>query len=185
MKHLQSVKLLVVSFIILISFSSCSKEEMSIDGNKAALTVKLKSHSNSQHQVFLDIEDVQVKVKENDGLQPAWVSLNAVNIGTHNMSELTNQSELLLVEHFELNPTYIQEIRLVLGDNNFINSNEILIRLETEETATVSNLVKTDIEENHIYQVVININIDESVSFDATKNTMLLNPKLYTEIRKF
>ncbi|WP_179021282.1 DUF4382 domain-containing protein [Winogradskyella forsetii] len=185
MKHLKSLKIIVLSLIILISFSSCSKDDMARDEQNAAITVSLKSDTEQLNTVFLEINDVQIKVKEDGNLPNAWISLNAINTGTHNISNLTNASELLLVEHFEMNPTFIHEIRLVLGDNNSIKINDTSTSLSIAENASVSNLVKMEFDGNHIYQVVINLDIDGSVSFNEDENTMILNPKLYTEIRKF
>ena len=76
---------------------------------------------------------------------------------------------------------------MVLGDNNFIDVNEILVNLDVTENgnATPSNLVKTEFAGNHIYDVVINLDVDESVIFDENENMMILDPKLYTEIRKY
>ncbi|WP_405574155.1 DUF4382 domain-containing protein [Winogradskyella sp. Asnod2-B02-A] len=185
MKHLQSLKFVVLSLIILVNFTSCTKDDMGRDTNKAAITVSLKSSTNNLNNVFLDIEDVQVKVKEDGDASNAWVSLNAINLGTHNVSDLISETELLLVDHFEINETFIYEIRLVLGDNNFINSDETLISLGLAENAVASNLIETEFERNHIYQLVINLDIDESIEFAEEENMMVLNPKLYTEIRKF
>lgn len=187
MKHLQTVKFSVLTFIILLSATSCSKEDLGRDQDFAAITVSLKSIGGEVDEVFLDFEDVQVKIKEDGNLPSAWISLNTINTGNHNVSDFRGESELLLVDHFEIRPAYIYEIRLVLGDNNFINLNETLINLEiTEnENAMPTNLVRSNFNGNHIYQIVINLDLNESISFNEAENTMILNPKIYTEIRKF
>lgn len=183
MKRLQPLKFLALIFII--SFASCSKDDMNKNGAYAGITVNLKSTASQYQKVFLEIEDVQVKLKADEHAPAAWLSLNAVNKGTHNVSDLTNDTELLLVNHFEIKPTYIHEIRLVLGDSNFMDLNGVLISLEVPENgnAMPSNLVKREFEGNHIYDIEIHIDVDESLS--EHENTMMLHPKLYTEIHKF
>lgn len=187
MNQLQSIKIIVLSLVILISFASCTKDDLGRDGNKAAITVTLKSNLSEYNDVYFDIEDVQVKIKEDGGLPNAWLSLNTINTGTHNVSELRSDSELLLVDHFEVSPTYIYAVRLVLGDNNFMNINNTLVNLDITGSGngSPSNLIKRDFEASYIYQLEINIDLDESVSFNEDENMMILNPKLYTEIRKF
>jgi len=187
MKYLHGIKFIAFSIIILLSATSCSKEELGRDRDFAGITVSLKSSAGNLNKVFIDIEDVQVKVKEDGSLPSSWISLSTINTGTHNVSNLRGDSELLLVDHFEIRPTYIYEIRLVLGDNNFIDVNETLVNLDVTEigNATPSNLVSSQFEGNHIYQLVINLDIDESISLNEGENMMILNPKLYTEIRKF
>ena len=187
MNHLQSIKTIVLSLVFLISYTSCTKDDLGRDGNKAAITVNLKSNLSDYDDVYFDIEDVQIKVKEDGSLPNAWMSLNTINTGTHNVSELRSDSQLLLVDHFEVNPTYIYEVRLVLGDNNFMNVNDVLVNLDITSSGngTPSNLIKRDFEASYIYQLEINIDLDESVSFNDDENMMILDPKLYTEIRKF
>lgn len=185
MKHLQSLKHVALLLIFLVSYTSCTKDDMVNDGQKAAITVSLKSGSSELNNLFLEINDVQVNVKEGSETSNSWVSLNTINTGTHNVSDLSSESELLLVDHFEINPAYIHEIRLVLGDNNFIDINNTLISLEIAENASASNLIKSEFDGNHIYQIVINIDIDESIQFNDDDNMIILNPKLYTEIQKF
>lgn len=187
MKNLQPIKAFILILTVLLITTSCSKEELGRDQNFAGITVSLKSTTVELNRVFLDIEDVQVKVKEEGNSPNAWVSLNAINTGSHNVSNLSGDSELLLVNHFEIRPTYIYEIRLVLADNNFINVNDTLIHLDVTESgnATPSNLVKRGFEGNHIYDIIINVDIDESISFNDDENMMILNPKLQTEIRRF
>lgn len=187
MKHLQRIQIIIITLVLSISFSSCSKDDLDRDGNKAAISVTLKSDFSTYNNVYFDIEDVQVRVKEDASLANAWVSLNTINIGTHNVSELISDSELLLVDHFEVSPTFIYEVRLVLGDNNFININDTLVSLNIESNGnnTPSNLIKRDFEASYFYQLEIHVDLDESVSFNEEENMMVLNPKLYTEIRKF
>lgn len=187
MKYLHNIKFIAFAFIILLSITSCSKEELGRDRDFAGITVSLRSSAGNLDKVFIDIEDVQVKVKEDGSLPSSWISLNTINTGTHNVSDLRGNSELLLVDHFEIRPTYIYEIRLVLGNNNFMDVNETLINLDVTENgnATPANLVSSQFEGNHIYQLIINLDIDESISFNEDEDMTILNPKLYTEIRKF
>ena len=77
---------------------------------------------------------MQLRVKEDDNASNAWISLNAINSGTYNIYDLNEDSELLLADNFEIESTHIYEIRLVLGDNNFIDLNNILYSLDVTDT---------------------------------------------------
>lgn len=186
MKPIQTIKLFVFTLII-INFSSCAKDDINNDSEYAGITVSLKSDSSELKKVFLEIEGVQVKVKEDGSLPNAWVNLSTINTGTHDVSDLRSESELLLVNNSEIKSTFIYEIRLVLGDNNFMNINETLVSLDVIENgnATPSNLIENEFEGNHFYNIMINLDIDASISFNETENMMTLNPKLFTEVRKF
>ena len=186
MKHLQPIKSFFFTLVILACFTSCTKDDLNEDLNFSSVSVKLKSTTGELDKVYLEIEDVQLRVKEDGNLANAWLSLNAINKGTHNAYDLKEDSELQLVEDFQIESTYIYEIRLVLGDNNFIDLDNILQSLDVTNlgNATPSNLVRTELVKNRFYDFIIDIDIDKSISFNEEENMMVLNPKLYTEIRQ-
>ncbi|NRR91240.1 DUF4382 domain-containing protein [Winogradskyella undariae] len=185
MKHLHLTKLFAFAFIILLSITSCSQDELS-DGELSGITVSLKTTSNDTNAVFLEIEDVQVRIGKDASLASSWTSLETINSGIHNVSDLNGDLELMLVNQSEMSSTYIYEIRLVLGDNNFLNMNETLVSLDVtgEGCKTPSNIIETEFNANHFYNVIINLDLDESVSFDENESMMTFKPKSYTEIRQ-
>lgn len=186
MKHLQSIKSFYFTLIILACFTSCSKDEIGADVNLTSITVKLKSTLGELDKVYIEIEDVQFRVNENANVSDAWMSLNTINQGTYNLFDLREDSQLLLVDNFDIESTYIYEVRLVLGDNNFIDLNNVLHSLDVTDlgNATPSNLVRTQLKKNRHYDFIIDLDIDKSVSFNENENIMVLNPKLYTAIRQ-
>ena len=99
MKHLQLVKSLFLSLIILVCFLNCTIDAIDSNQHLAGITVKLKSTAGELNNVFIEIEDVQLKVKEDAHSSNAWISLNAINKGTYNIFDFRNDSELLLVDN--------------------------------------------------------------------------------------
>lgn len=186
MKSLQTIKSVVFAVIILVCFTSCSKDDINTDAQFAGVSVKLKSTVGELEKVYIEVESVQLRVKENAEALDAWVTLNTINEGAQKTSDLIENSELLLVDGFEIKATSIYEIRLVLGDNNFVDLNNVLYSLDITEAgnAAPSSLVQSELLANHFYDFTIDIDIDESVSFDEAENMMVLNPKLYTELRQ-
>jgi hypothetical protein len=186
MKQIQSLKALFFLFVFSMTMSSCSKDDINVNDNVTNITVKLKSTTNELDKVYIDIEDVQLKIKEDGNDSSNWLSLNAINQGTYNASDLEEENPLLLVDDFEVEANYVYEIRLVLGDNNFIDIDNILYSLDVSllGNANPSNLLKLQLNPKRRYDVVIDIDVDESVSFNEEENTMVLNPKLYTAIRQ-
>lgn len=166
---------------------SCSTEDIRGAKDLSGITVKLKSTAGELDKVYLEFEDVQLRVKEDEDAPNAWISLNAINTGTYNIFDLRHNSELLLVDNFELKSTYIYEMRLVLGDNNYIDIENTLFSFDVTDigNAMPSNLVKLELEPNHLYDFIIDINIDNSVSFDENQDYIILDPEIYTEIRKY
>ncbi len=186
MKHLQAINPLFFSILILLCFTNCSTDDVGDNENVTSIAVKLKSTVGELENVYMQIEDVQFKVKEDDNAHNAWMSLNTINQGTFNVCNLNEDVALLLVDHIEIESTFIHEIRLVLGDNNFIDANGLLMSLEVSDlgNSRPSNLVKTDLVSNRSYEFVIDLDIDKSISFNEEENMMVLNPKIYTAIRQ-
>lgn len=186
MKIRQLTKAIFFSIAFLACFINCTKDNISKDGSLSSVTVKLKSLPGELNTVFIEIKDVELRVKDSDNAPSAWISLNAINIGTYNASDLIEDSKLLLVDNFEIVPTYIYEIRLVLGDNNFIDLDNTLHSLDVSNlgNSIPSNELRLELLQNHFYDFVINIDIDKSVSFNEDENMMVLIPEIYTEIRQ-
>ena len=184
--NLPASKSLLFFLILIASFTSCSTDEVNSETELSGISVKLKSTAGEFDKVFVDIKDVQLKVKEDGNAPDAWVSLNSINKGTHNIFDLRDDSSLLLVSNFEVKSSYIYEIRLVLGDNNFIDLDNTLHNLDITNlgNSNPSNLVRMDLIPNRFYDITIDIDIDKSLSFDEDQNMMVLNPDLYTEIRQ-
>ena len=187
MKYLRSLKSFFFILIILGCYTSCTKDDVRSGEPLTSISVKLKSTAGDYNKVFMEIKDVQLQVKEDESTANAWISLETINAGTYNLFDLRGDSELLLVDNFEMKPTYIYKIRLVLGDNNFIDINNTLHSFDVTDLGNLkpSNLVELELASNHIYDFEIDIDIDQSVSFDETQNAMILNPEIYTEIRKY
>ena len=185
MKLLQPLKLIVLNIAILACFTSCNTEDLNSDSDLSSISVKLKTTAGLLDKVYLEIEDVELRIKDTNEAN-AWISLNAINKGTYNAYDLRADGELLLVDNFEIKSSNIYEIKLVLGDNNFIDLDNLLHSLDVTDlgNATPSNLLSTKLVKHHFYDFVIHIDIDESISFNEDENMMVLDPKLYTEIRQ-
>lgn len=185
MKIFQPIKSIVLFITIMACFTSCTKDDLSSDSNFSGISVKLKSTTGELDKVFLEIEDVELKIKDTNEAS-AWISLNAINKGNHNAYDLSADGELELVNNFEIEASNIYEIRLVLGNNNFLDLHGILHSLDVTYlgNATPSNLLNTKIIKQRFYEFVIHIDIDESIRFNEDENIMVLDPKLYTEIRQ-
>lgn len=182
MKQFQFFKALLILTAVL-SATSCSKDDIQDNNQSTQITVKLKSSNQSQSKVYFDIQDVQIRIDENPSSACSWKSLNTINQGVFNVSDLEQDNKLLLVDDFEIEATYVYEIRLVLGDNNFMNISNVLHSLDLGN-AKPSNIIETQLNSKRRYDMVIDIDLDKSVSYNQEENIMVLNPKLYTAIRQ-
>ncbi|MDG4716117.1 DUF4382 domain-containing protein [Winogradskyella marincola] len=169
--------------LTLVVFASCTKENIEEAIATSQITVSLKSSNHSDGKVYVDIQDVQIRINENAHDSDAWMSLNTINQGAFNISDLNENTPLLLVDNFNVEGHYVYEIRLVLGYNNFVDINSVLHSLDIENT-TPSNLVEMQLNSKRRYDMVIDIDLEKSVSYSADEDMMVLAPKLYTAIRQ-
>ena len=182
MKKFQFIKILFLLTLV-ITMSSCAKDDIEDSTQSTQITVKLKSSNQSQSKVYFDIQGVQIRIGENPNSNSSWKSLNTINQGVFNVSDLKEDNTLMLVDDFEVEATYVYEIRLVLGNNNFMDINHVLHSLDLGN-AKPSNLIETQLNSKRRYDMVIDIDLDKSVSYNQEENIMVLNPKLYTAIRQ-
>ena len=182
MKQLRFIKRLFF-LLLAITITSCTKDDIKTDDGTTHITVKLKSSNQSSSKVYLDIQDVQIRTGENPNITSSWVSLNTINQGVFNVSDLEEDNKLLLVDDFEIEATYVYEIRLVLGDNNFMDINHVLHSLNLGN-GKPSNLIETQLSSKRRYDMVVDMDLDKSISYDEDENMMVLTPKLYTAIRQ-
>ena len=182
MKQTLLIKALCVLTLVLTT-SSCVKDDIEDSSQSTQLTVKLKSSNQSSSKVYIDIQDVQIRTDENPNSSNSWKSLTTINQGAFNISDLNENTPLLLVDNFNVEEHYVYEIRLVLGYNNFVDINSVLHSLDIENT-TPSNLVEMQLNSKRRYDMVIDIDLEKSVSYNADEDMMVLAPKLYTAIRQ-
>ncbi len=187
MNHFQLIKSFCLTVLILGFFLSCSKEDLENDVQLTNVSVKLKTVTGDFKKVYIDIEDVQLKVKQEENSPGTWLSLEAINNGIHNTSDLNNENALLLVSNFSVEAGYIYGIRLVLGENNFMDIGNVLHSLDVSDlgNSNPTNTVATQLQPNKSYVLIIEMNIDQSISYDESSSMMVFNPKIQTEIRQF
>ncbi len=169
--------------LTLVVFASCTKENIEEAIATSQITVSLKSSNHSVGKVYVDIQDVQIRINENAHDSDAWMSLNTINQGAFSISDLNENTPLLLVDNFDVEGHYIYEIRLVLGYNNFVDINSVLHSLDIENS-TPSNLVEMQLNSKALYDVVIDVDLEKSLTFNHEESKMVLSPKLYTSIRQ-
>ena len=80
------------------------------------------------------------------------------------------------------------EVEMVtLDDQNITDCSLIKIDVQGFEWQVIQgaqNLIETQLNSKRRYDMVIDIDLDKSVSYNQEENIMVLNPKLYTAIRQ-
>jgi len=150
----------LLALIFSISLTSCSKHENSSSG-KTQLKVYLTDDPADYDQVIIDVKDVQINVTNDTA--GGWQSLSTVNAGSYDLLKLVNDDDTLLASS-DIPTGTIQQMRLILGDNNYVVVNGQNIPLETP-SAQQSGL-KFNIHQSVSSGILYTITLD----FDAGKS---------------
>lgn len=179
-------KTLLISLLAIILFTSCSKEEESTTLENSLVNVKLLGTQTQLSRLNLEILEVQLRVLEDENDPKAWLSLNTINTGIHDLTDFTGNHVITLVDFEQVPSEFIYNIKIVLGDENSVvkNNIEYIIDIESEYDNASVNVLEKQLVENKLYEFTVELNIDESVYFDS-ENTAKLNPRMSTEMRLF
>lgn len=114
---------LIVALII-----SCSKNETSAEAGKARLEVYLTDDPAAYDEVIIDVRDV--KINYSNDTANGWKSLSQVNAKPYDILRLVNDKDTILGKT-DLDSGRIEQIRLILGPNNYVKVNGQTYALET------------------------------------------------------
>nr|WP_321221504.1 DUF4382 domain-containing protein [uncultured Psychroserpens sp.] len=187
MKTSRNFKILIIGLLTIFLMTSCSNElETETFEDSSLITVKLQGTPSNLNRVNLEILDIQIRVLE-DELDPnAWISLNPVNTGIHDVTKIVNNQVVTLVDFEEIPSNYIYNIKLVFGDNNTVVENGIEYILDFNVNADNAsiNVVEKQLISNKVYDFVLVFDTDESINISSEGHANL-NPKMSTEMRLF
>lgn len=144
----------------IVYLAACDKTESS-NGQSAQLQIALTDDPGDYREVWIDVKEIRINMTEHDN---GWTTLPGVHTGAYNLLDLVNDKDTVLVDAVIPSGT-ISQIRLVLGDNNYIitNSGEKLM-LQTP-SAQQSGL-KLNIHQSVIAGIINKLTLD----FDVAKS---------------
>jgi hypothetical protein len=128
----------------------------------ATIEVRLTDAPGEYQEVNIDIQDLQVNADNGDSDQ-GWTSL-PIKKGVYNLLDLTNGLDTLLGST-TLPAGKISQVRLILGDNNSIKTNDLVTPLNTPSAQQSGLKVKIDMElkEGITYQIVLDFDAARSI----------------------
>lgn len=187
MNLIKSYKIALSGILFLFLLSSCSNEIDSVTfENSSLVSVKLQAAQSAFSKVNIDIQEVQFRVMEDENDPNAWITLNTINTGVHDITQLSNNDMVVLVDFDEVPTKYIYNIRLILGDQNSAEINGITYDLDMSPNSNnaSANIVEKQLIANKLYEFVVELDVDESIQV-STEGQAELNPKMNTLLRLF
>ncbi|GAA0542405.1 hypothetical protein GCM10009415_25580 [Chitinophaga japonensis] len=156
-------------------FASCSKNDSSNSG-KARFQVALTDDPGDFKAVYIDVQDVNINYTDSD--DDGWESLPGVKTGMYNLLTLVNDKDTVLADAY-INTGVVKEIRLVLGEDNFVVTNDgDSIRLQTPsgQSSGVKLKLNSTVAADVLYKLVLDFDVAKSIHEAGNAGKYMLKP---------
>jgi hypothetical protein len=178
MNFLKKFSLLILS-IITVSLTGCDKNESSpTEEGTSKISVKLMDDPGDYDNVFIDVQDVMVKVNDDSEGEGGWQSLGAINTGVYDLLELTGGINVLLVDGFEVPSGTLNQIRLVLGEDNsvVIDGETFPLNTPSAQQSGLKIKVNQELEAGFNYTFLLDFDVDQSIIVAGNSGNINLKP---------
>ncbi len=174
---MKKYNLFLMLFVFAATLISCSDDENDSMDNEgtAQVAVKLTDAPGDYDEVWVEVVDVMVKMEAEataetgtetteTGDEEGWVSLGITEAKEINLLELTGGVTELLAET-ELPAGYLQEMRLVLGDNNsiIVDGQELVLDTPSAQQSGLKVKVDQELQADTYYTFILDFDVDKSV----------------------
>ena len=167
-----------VSIALLFScilFFSCQKND-NPSSDKARLQVRLTdSPDPNVKEVWIDVQKVLINMGDT-----SWITLGGAHPGVYNLLDFTNGKDTVLADA-EISAGNISQIRLLLGDNNFIITNSgdrIDLTTPSAQQSGLKVQVNKSVTGGLLYRLILDFNAGESIIKAGNSGKFILKPVL-------
>jgi hypothetical protein len=152
---------------------SCQKNK---SGDKPRLQVRLTDAPDPNvKEVWVDIREIKIKMGDS-----AEITLANAYPGVYNLLDLTNGKDTILADA-EIPAGRISQIRLVLGDNNYIitkNDERIDLTTPSAQQSGLKVQIQQDVAGGILYRLVLDFDAAKSIVKAGNSGKYILKPVL-------
>lgn len=163
-----------ILFVVLISIQSCQKNGSKYD--KSRIQIKLTDAPDPNvKEVWVDIREVWLKLNDS-----SEIMLTGTYPGVYNLLELTNGKDTILADA-EIPAGKISQIRLVLGDNNYIitrNGAKIFLTTPSAQQSGLKVQLHQTVSGGLLYRLILDFDAGKSIVKAGNSGNYLLKPVL-------
>ena len=156
-----------------IILSSCGDDS----ANNSRLQISLTDAPGDYEALHLDVQGVEIKYGDDD----TWKSEGNVYVGSYDVLKLTNGDDTLLVDAV-LPATKIHQIRLILGDNNYltVDGTNYALKVPSGQTSGLKLNVQQEIQDGLAYKIVLDFDVAKSIVERGGPEPYILKPVIRT-----
>lgn len=154
------MKLFSKIFILLLTlglFYSCSKDDAT-----GMMTVRMTDDPADYMEVNVDVQAVQIHYEDDDPEE--WVTLET-NRGIYNLLDLQNDITVVITDQDEIRVGYIEQMRLVLGQENTLvtTTDEFPLLLSSQDKTGLKVNINAQMKDQQHMEIVLDFDAGESV----------------------
>jgi hypothetical protein len=181
MKFRNTLTVMAVATAVSLIAYSCTKNEAPGNSGKATFQVYLTDDPGDYEEVRIDVKDILINYSSDTA--KGWQSLGNVKVGVYDILKLVNDKDTMLA-NAEISAGRIQQIRLVLGNNNFVKIDGVDYALQTP-SAQQSGLklnIHQDVSEGIVYKLLLDFDASRSI-VKTGNNKYILKPVIRTTLQ--
>jgi hypothetical protein len=167
----------ILFFSLILILSSCSQNQKNSGSGDARLQLTLTdSPFPDAREVWVDVE--QIEIIMSDTSKP--LTLAGTHPGQYNLLAFTNGKDTLLADA-TIPPGTISQIRLILGDNNYIVTNEgekIMLKTPSAQQSGLKVQVHQTVSGGILYRLKLDFDAGKSIVKAGNSGNYLLKPVL-------
>lgn len=185
MKFMKFLNLVIVIIVASTLFGCSDDDDTTSNSGMSRISVRLMDNPGDYEHVFVDVQDVMIKMQDSEEGEDGWASLEAINTGVYDLLELTAGINVLLVDDYEIPSGELQEIRLVLGDDNTIVIDGERLPLQTPSAQQSGLKIKVNeyLESNIHYTFLLDFDVDQSVVVAGNSGNINLKPVIKASVQ--
>ncbi len=173
----QQFVITLFSVIAILIFGACSKNDKNSSTSSSHLQVRLTDGPDANaKEVWVDIQ--QIEILMSDTSHP--LILNNTHPGVYNLLAFSNGKDTLLADA-TIPPGTISQIRLILGDNNFIITNDgekIALKTPSGQESGLKVQIHQEVTGGILYRLTLDFDAGRSIVKAGNSGNYLLKPVL-------
>lgn len=162
----------------MLAITACQKNDNQ-QGGQAQLQIRLIDNPPGNvaiKEVWVDVR--QIEIMPGDTSKP--ILLSGVHAGVYNLLELTNGKDTLLADA-SIPAGSISQIRLILGDNNYIvtsTGEKLPLKTPSAQQSGLKVHVHQDVLGGSLYRLTLDFDVARSIVVAGNSGNIILKPVL-------
>jgi hypothetical protein len=175
---------LIVAALLVVTFGCSDDDNNSTTEGPSYLSVKLVDAPGDYEHVYVDVQDVMIKVNNDSNDDSGWISIDAINTGVYDLLELTGGINVLLADGYEIPSGTLNQIRLILGTNNsvVIDGQTYPLNTPSAQQSGLKIKVNQPLQPFITYTFLLDFDVDSSIVLAPDTSNINLKPVIRASV---